>query len=295
MEFLKKLIQPFTSLREIMGFIYLYMETRGEFDYNNLIEIYSRHFATNLRIELIRSVVAKFDYLSNNSFSNFVITYRELKSEISRIKIIIPPCDQCLKCSSKLVNVGNKTILTFYCDGSKFANYISLECKQCQIIYNAYNFEKKTSNTAFKYKSNITTNIIKISSQTCFDTKLLNYLDESICRNGMKFDGFCEVYNRCFNQQSNSSNRILYRKRLSEAYFSFKITQFLIDINAPNDIPDFKSKQTETFLETKFDIIENHFINKWTTIHRIECKSLNCHETGKNSICVNLNLTGVIT
>ena len=279
MEFLRKLIQPLKSLRELMGFIYLYMETRGEFDYHNLIDIFSKHFETNLRIESIRSIVAKFDYLSNNSFSNFVIIYRELKSEISRKITILPPCDTCLKCSSKLVYVSNKTILTYYRDGSKLANYVSLECNPCQIIYNAYNFEKKTLSTSFKYKANIKTNIIKISNQTCFDTSLLNYLDESICRNGMKFDGFCDVYNRCNNQIANKNVRLLCRKRLSEAYFSYKITQFILEIDSLKDIPDFNSKQTEQYLGENFDIFEDHFIRKWSKIHEKECFSLNCHQT----------------
>ena len=66
MEFKKKLIHPLASLGEALAFIYLYMEVRGEIEYNDLQEIFNRHFQTNLTFEIIRNIVTKFDHFSKN-------------------------------------------------------------------------------------------------------------------------------------------------------------------------------------------------------------------------------------
>ena len=93
----------------------------------------------------------------------------------------------------------------------------------------------------------------------------------------MKFDGFCDLYNRC-----NNNTRKLCRKRLSEAYFYFKTKQFLFEINySCSDIHYFNPKKTEQFLETNLETFQNFFVQKWTKIHKMECGSLNCHDTGK--------------
>jgi hypothetical protein len=287
MEFLIKLIHPLQSVQELMGFIYLYFESHGEFDFNFLNEIFQRHFTTVLSFDTIRAIVSKFNYFSNNAFSNFVQTFKKIKLEIeNREMIIYPPLDNCSKCLSKLQYLSDKTILVYYYDGPKMVKCVQTECNQCQIKFNVNNFEKSITKEYFLYDNNIKVNFIKISNKTIFETKLLIYLDEHICRNGMKFDGFSDSYN-CVNESSFKKNiRKLDRRRLSEAWFTFKIKQFLLEINDTSDILDFESKHTEEFLKLNFDKLKQFFIEKWSKIHKTECDSKNCHQTSKNDLCI---------
>jgi hypothetical protein len=226
--------------------------------------------------------VSKFNYLSNNAFSSFVQTYKKIKLEIENRDIIIyPPLENCSKCLSKLQYLSDKTILVYYYDGPKMVKCVQTECNQCQIKYNVNNFEKSIAKESFLYGDNIKVDFIKTSNKTIFEAKLLIYLDEHICRNGMKFDGFSDSYNIVNEERFNKNIRKLDRRRLSEAWFTFKIKQFLLEINSKNDIQDFESKHTEEFLKLNFEKLKNFFIEKWSKIHQKACDSKNCHQTSK--------------
>jgi hypothetical protein len=263
------------------------MEGFGEFDYNYIKDSIQRHFGTSLTLDNIRAIVSKFNFFSKYAFSNFVTTFKKLKNEIkTREMIVFPPVLQCSKCSSTLVYLSDKTILVYYYDGPKMVKCVQTECNLCQIKYNVNNYENSITKELFLYEKNITVNFIKISNKTIFEVKLLKYLDEHIIRNGMKFDGFSDSYN-CINEHCYSVDiRKLDRRRLSEAWFTFKIKQILLELENKSNILDFKSKQTEQFLKANFERFKNHFIEKWSKRHKQDCSGKNCNDTGNKNVTI---------
>ena len=79
------------------------------------------------------------------------------------------------------------------------------------------------------------------------------------------------------------------RRRLSEAWFSWKIRLFLITPTSTiNDLMYFNSKNTEDVIRIHFEKLKNQFKNYWSNFHKLNCKLKYCDSI--SIYILNLNL-----
>ena len=106
-------------------------------------------------------------------------------------------------------------------------------------------------------------------------------MDEQIIRNGVTFEGFSDSYNLLYAEELKDI-RCLNRLRLAEAWYSFKIKQFLYSNDYHLPIRDFKtdSKSTESYLRSRLSTWFQNFTLKWSQIHKKNCFVSNCDYTG---------------
>ncbi len=72
----------------------------------------------------------------------------------------------------------------------------------------------------------------------------------------------------------------LQRKRLSEAWFSFRIKLFKFNMSPEENFEEIDSKDTESYLEKNLIQWCEYFSQKWIVIHDKTCKIENCLQTG---------------
>ena len=151
-------------------------------------------------------------------------------------------------------------------------------CHRCSIEYSFRNYTKCNSSFEYLYSSKITSDYLATSRETCFEIKLLKYFDEQIIRNGVTFEGFSDSYNSLYYDVADV--RPLNRVRLAEAWYSFKIKQFILQ--DPSLQLDFKSdsKSTESLLGNLIPLMKHSFALRWADIHKQHCKIHNCDSTG---------------
>jgi hypothetical protein len=71
------------------------------------------------------------------------------------------------------------------------------------------------------------------------------------------------------------------RRRLSEAWFSWKIRNFFIaPLSTMNDLNYFSSKNSEEKIKTHYSEIKNYFKNYWKQFHEKNCHIDNCKSIG---------------
>ncbi|CAF0846898.1 unnamed protein product [Brachionus calyciflorus] len=113
----------------------------------------------------------------------------------------------------------------------------------------------------------------KLSNQTMFSRDFLIDLDNHITRNQVTFEGYTDAYNR----KLNDNDVLLYRKRLSEIWFGFKIRQYqnLYD----QTLKCFDLKESESFLENFIPKFQSDLLLLWNKKHDFICSSSICKET----------------
>ena len=137
--------------------------------------------------------------------------------------------------------------------------------------YNVDYYSK--NNKKYLYSTNIVTKYLKLSNQIVFDKGLLNFYDQCLLAGCVGFETFATIYNNCYSTKEktyNVSQIQLYRKRLSEAWFTYKLRSIL------NNFDNFKNyyfdaKSTEFELEKFNYSIKIYFIKKWSETHSVEC------------------------
>lgn len=74
------------------------------------------------------------------------------------------------------------------------------------------------------------------------------------------------------------------RRRVSDAWFYYKILNFLISIDEHKAINDLSTKSTEELIENYINKFTEFFIKKWAINHKKFCRSESCDETSKLSL-----------
>jgi hypothetical protein len=119
----------------------------------------------------------------------------------------------------------------------------------------------------YYYPNKISLNFFQLSSKTIIEIKLLRELEESIFRNGTSFQGFADVYNYL----NNESTRPLNRKRIAEAWFSWKLTIFLRSECLENLAAVFDHKKSELVIGQYLESIRSSKLFEWNQDHELNC------------------------
>lgn len=218
------LFSPLRNFGEAFSLMYLVLEIKDKNRFENITKSFNKLFDSNLSIENVKCCIQKFKHNSLNfDADNFSETYNKLKIIKEDMKEIVrPPISKCLNCDNTLSKTGSSDIITFTLQKIVINEVENFQCYKC---LNSYSADFYTQNdTKYLYPSNVETSIVQTSSQTAFDTFLLNTFDYLLFRSGVSFEGFCDYFNAVF--PNNKIKRNLDRRRLSEAYFTYKIRNF---------------------------------------------------------------------
>ena len=232
-------IYPFENLQQFYGMFYLIQQAEGDYDF--VCDSFDEIFGIKYDVISIKNIVSKFLRLFHVDHNGLFELFKKLKKKsFSRKQYILPPVNQCIHCNFLLETFSSSQKIMAYClDEPKLMYYKTRYCSRCKIEYTFRNY-KRSNDEYFIYPRSISLKFLATSLETCFEIKLLKYLDEQIVRNGMTFDGFSDSYNQLYSNIVNE--RPLYRKRLAEAWYSYKIKFFLYnEFNHPVEMLDFKS------------------------------------------------------
>jgi len=283
-------IYPFENLQQFYGMFYLIQQAEGDYDF--VCDSFDEIFGIKYDVISIKNIASKFLRLFHVDHNGLFELFKKLKKKsFSRKQYILPPVNQCIHCNFLLETFSSSQKIMAYClDEPKLLYYNYCIVKQDIVLVVEYTFRKieytfrnykRSNDEYFIYPRSISLKFLATSLETCFEIKLLKYLDEQIVRNGMTFDGFSDSYNQLYSNIVNE--RPLYRKRLAEAWYSYKIKFFLYnELNHSVELLDFKSdsKSTENFLKNKLPIWKDAFTIKWAQLHNNNCKIRNCIESG---------------
>ena len=275
---LKDAIYPLDNLQQFFSLFYLIQESDD--DHCFISESFNDIFGTNYSADSISLFLAKFLNLFRMDKAGLVQLFASLKKKASNKKeYLLPPVNKCIDCHFILQSSNISKKIVAYCfDSPKILFFKVKRCERCDIDYSFRNYKRCSNSETFLYPEFVPLTFLATSQDTCFEIKLLRYLDEQIIRNGVTFEGFSDSYNQLYPKVV--GERPLNRIRLSEAWYSYKIKHYLF-LNKPNDtFLDFKSAYTETFLEPYIELWKDEFTFRWSQIHKTNCTVLNCDATG---------------
>jgi hypothetical protein len=217
-------------------------------------------------------------FLSNVKDFEFFTLNEKLNNILSTTKKIIKvPINECLKCRTILINFKQKEINVYFQSSSEKCLIQTKICKICNIQYNLNTYKFLINNEAFYYPKLIDMKFIQTSTQIVFEKNLIEIFDQFMSRNQVTFEGFTETYNKLY--INNKLNRELNRKRLTECWFYYKILNYHYQFSI-SPVSVFNSKETESYLDSFFQIIKNKTINQWFISHNEVCKAKNCANIG---------------
>jgi hypothetical protein len=278
MEDFSSYIYPLKNINQTFAFMQLYLESLEDNDQDFMCMTFNEIFKTSFTIKTIALIIDKFSNMLKNELCDLKSVYDKINGKlVYKPKLIKPPTNKCFYCSSILLQSHVKNGFAYYFDKPKKIRFQILKCYDCKIEYHQDTYIKVINQEKYLYSSNYNVEYVTTSSQTCFHIPLLKYLDECIIRSGMKFDGFTDIYNAI--TLGELEGRKLDRRRLSEGYFTYKIREYIKKQNQTNEIKSFDSKLSENYLEENIANFQKNFVLRWSKLHALNCKSLNCDNT----------------
>ena len=278
---MEELLFPFTKSQQAICFLFLLLEREDEEDAHFISTSFNSVFETHFSAEFVNPMAQKFQNILKEDLKSIRTSYKKIKLLISqKPKTLTPPIKNCLYCNSTLVNAKLKNITTYHYNGPESNQIRFRRCNLCDTDYGLSSYVKRKKNESdsfYIYPNKISTEYLQISNETCFELKLLRNLDEQIFRSGVTFEMFSISYNSLF--ENYAAKRPLCRKRLSEAWFTFKIKHFLLKYSGNQEIYDFSSKETEIYLENKLEYFKRSFLFSWSKIHDSHCRIPNCNDS----------------
>ncbi|CAF1001166.1 unnamed protein product [Brachionus calyciflorus] len=277
---LKDAFYPLVNLKQFVSLFFLVQQSNDDYDF--VCESFNELFNTNYDYDSISLLVSKFITLFGFNKTELIDFFSCLeKMLMKKKKYLMPPVNKCFDCENSLDTQKKACKIVAYClDSPKILYFKTKTCKRCEIEYSFRHYKRCISNETFLYQPSEISSFLATSQETCFEMKLLRYLDEQIIRNGVTFEGFCDSYNQLYPEFI--EGRPLNRIRLAEAWYSFKIKHYLFNYMQNETFHDFKSDSTETYLETYINKWKDEFTLRWSKIHQMNCKVLNCDSTDGN-------------
>lgn len=276
---LDDLFYPMSDLGQVFSLIYLSLHSNQE-DFVEVASAFNQVFKTSYSSLDIKNCFYKFKHLCNFDLALFKNTYSQLKTiKKDFCKSLVPPISYCLNCNSYLEKSFKVKSTTFYIRKASLNLIESLICKKCFYTYSADTYTDNTGNT-YLYPQSTEISILITSSKTSFQKDLLVAYDGNLIRNGVSLEGFCDTYNTLYS--SNKMNRDLDRRRLSEAWLTFKLRDYVyIDEVFSKKGQYFNPKLIESFLSESFHLIKKYVVLNCFKQHQSYCKSSNCCKIGK--------------
>jgi hypothetical protein len=260
---------------QIVSFFYLYINSYSK-DFAEISESMNRLFQLNYSTAETKNIFDNLIFSKNISLDGLTNLMRRLNDEIKSFNsCIYPPVQNCTYCDKKLSFKSKKKVIIYKLNGAEMSNIISNECKSCEITFSLNTFEINRSKERYFYPPSIKITHFETSLQTIFETRLLMNFDEFLSRNHVPFDGFCDTYNIINISELNNTLRPLDRRRLSEAWFSWKIAMYEHKFGTEY-LLHFGCKNTDKLLESRFEFYKRNIILSWHYIHLFYCKSTLC-------------------
>ena len=269
---ISELLAPFENFEQIFSFLTLYLETKNSFDSSFALNSFKTLFPNSKLSNLNLTSTIFFKRIKEKE-SDFISSHNKIKDIIrnNNNQFLEPPINRCLSCTVGLTNsFDTKKYVVYNFSGGETKRVFTKKCFFCNSEY-SLNFYIQ-NNLKIYYSSDINVEYIILSNQTIFSKKVIQYLDYQIVRNGVSFDGFEDTYN-----DLNPEKIKLYRKRLSEQWFNYKICLFEYKFLTINK---WTYDETETFIKENFEKWLSSFVKKWSFLHDTNCKQKYCSNTG---------------
>ena len=271
---LLEFLNPFESFEQVFSFVILYLETKNK-------PIDSSFVLNTFKMIYPESKLSNVDVISNLFFNRINEHESKFLSSYNRIKEILnkennnylePYINKCLSCQLPLHYSSKTKDYVVYDFNGGYSKKVSIKtCYICNTEYSLNYYTEKKSKDKKYYSNSIKTEYLILSKQTIFSKKLIQYLDYQIVRNGVSFEGFEDTYN-----DLNSDKIQICRKRVSEQWFNYKISQLEITNSILNK---WSYEETEIFIKNNFNKWINNFMIKWSYLHDNYCKRPYCNKT----------------
>ena len=265
--------KPFTDFKQIISLFYLFFNSHG---FDNIEEItvsIQSLFNLNLNESQIKNYIENYFFIFGINQCDIVQLLNNLKNELKKYKnVLTVPFNNCIKCHKELEYCKHYNATIYYIKGPKLSTIKVKKCSECNILYDLDKFID--ANEKFFYSKKINYEFFMTSSETGFSKKIFQQCNEYLIRNGFSFSAFSDSYNELF---AKTAVRPLQRQRLVECWFQAKILHIENQLS-DNHIPYFNCKQTETCIANNFDNYKQFMIKKWSQQHKVTCKNSICHK-----------------
>ncbi|RNA37027.1 hypothetical protein BpHYR1_017455 [Brachionus plicatilis] len=240
-----EILYPFNEIFELFCFAFLSLKLDLRYEKELLVEIFNSQFKHCLTIEHVDALVEKFMFLSKTDFSKAKLIFNSLQKMLSKRKrFVTPPIEFCLSCKKYLVIENKKEKITYTKNGSLVYDFISLVCLSCDTVYETDRYSKQNKTYFYPEEKDDTLEFICLSRQTAFEVALIENNGINVTINAVSFEAefptkdffsflkytgcqkkgalyavsrFTNAYNEEFQLKN---HKALYRKRLSEIWFS---------------------------------------------------------------------------
>jgi hypothetical protein len=181
--------EPLASSNELFGIMYLFFNSSGENDIDQIQRAFRATFNSNLDEKQLSCAIQTFMFTWNIDKTETKQIFAKLNQQLKAFKKhIFPPVTVCPQCRLILsTNTAKHPIITYFETSCEECFIYTRECKNCKIIYGIDKFKK--DGVFYFYPRSVQTEFAQTSSETMFHRALIKAFDEYLFRNAVSFSG----------------------------------------------------------------------------------------------------------